>query len=841
MAKKKRSRTSKKKSNISQKSQQSGVFNEFLNRHPNFVPIAVLFVLLLIFFNEVIFGGKTFLPPDAINSASHQPFVQDALKRGIYPLWNPYIFSGMPSFASLQSAPFVDLLGSVFKGIFWLVEWVISLPNFMRILINYFLLGAFTYILLMRKTGLRLVALFAALAMVFQPPVVAFTAFGHNTKIATAVFIPILFLLLDELLEKRRLHLFALFALAVGLQMLRAHTQIAYYTFMMMGLYLIFWIVDSKRKQETWSAIGKSVGTSVVGLVVGVAMSAWLYLPVQEYAQYSIRGGETGLDFGYATNWSFAPKEMLTFFVPSFFGFGGGTYWGEMPFTDFPQYMGVVTLFLAGIALIVKRDRYTVFFVILAGLALITAFGKHLPILYTPLFELLPYFNKFRVPSMILILVQFAVVVLAALGLYRLLDLKATSKDAIRKYVFIFAGACAVLALFLLLGESTYLGWVSGSGKRLGAQAQQAAYDAAAGDGLKMLLLVGAAAALVLIYLKESITGKALMWGMIALVIVDLWWVGFQITDPKPEANKETFFAKNDVVRLLEQDDELYRIYPVVDDKPANWYAYHKIQNILGYHAAKLKLYQNFLANSGLDARTRVGLPLFLDKYFNVVMSNGQPSLQPVASDQIPPQSRKADNAVLDMLNVKYLISYYPFQDPRYKPVLQGEPFVFENTEVLPRAYFVDQIRVMENDADFFRYLNSGEFDPAKEAVLAESPEFDVGPGAGNSVEVTSFDIHEITLKADVVQPALLVLSEIYYPAGWKAFVDGERTKIYRTNSIQRSIQLQPGEHNIRFVFESASFTLGVWITFGILFILLGLLGYSWWEFKKASGSVSTN
>lgn len=134
---------------------------------------------------------------------------------------------------------------------------------------------------------------------------------------------------------------------------------------------------------------------------------------------------------------------------------------GGMPFTDYPFYMGIVTLLLAGMAFILKRSRYVVFFTILALVTLVISFGKHFPILYGPLFKFLPFFNKFRVPSMIHILLAFAVVILAGIGLHSLLNLKDQSQhQKIRKYIYIFIGISGFIALFLLFGKGVYLNWM---------------------------------------------------------------------------------------------------------------------------------------------------------------------------------------------------------------------------------------------------------------------------------------------------------------------------------------------------------------------------------------------
>ncbi|MFQ5674517.1 MAG: hypothetical protein ACE5G1_01360 [bacterium] len=733
MAKKKKSKKPQQKNATT--SNQSNVVIEYLNKHPNSLPLTILAVLLLIFFHEVAFGGKTLLAPDKLNSISGAPFIQDALARGIYPQWCPYMFSGMPSFASLYSAPFVDVV----NNLFWLIRKVVNLPDFYRIGLNYFLFGLFTYILLLRKTGVRLVGLFAGVAMIFQPPVIAFSAFGHNSKLGVAILIPIIFLLLDDLLNKRQVKYLALLALVVGVQLLRAHTQMSYYTFMLMGFYMLFWIVDSLRQKKSVADTLKPVSLVVIALILGATLSAWLYIPVQEYAHYSIRGGSTGLDYNYATSWSFSPKEMLTFLVPSFVGFGGQTYWGNMPFTDYPMYMGIITLFFAGLAVMLRRDQLVWFFVVTSVLALLISFGHNLPILYDPLFKLLPFFNKFRVPSMILILLQFSIVLLAALGLNALMNCsEEAAKQKTKKYTYVFGAVCGAVTLFLMIGKDSYIAWTASSAKHLLPQNGEAAYQNAVGDAVRMFFMLAAGGLLTLSFLKDKIKTTGFGAAIITLLVIDLWWVDYKIIDPQPNVNQEKHFTETEVVKFLKSQQQPFRILPVVDDKPGNWYMYFKIQNVKGYHAAKLKSYQTFLERTGLDSRDRFGLPPFLSKYLEVVVNDGKPALQRIPSGRIAPERFLMDNAVVDMLNVKYLISYYPIPDERYKQVVNNQPSVYENTGVLPRAFFVDEVKVVDDDADFYALLKSGNLDPAKTAILEETPEMEIVPSTENRVEITS-------------------------------------------------------------------------------------------------------
>ncbi|HEX7879605.1 MAG TPA: hypothetical protein VF720_09365, partial [Candidatus Eisenbacteria bacterium] len=382
-----------------------GIFGQY----PTATGLVVLALTLLVFFAPMVFSGKVFLPPDNIASLSHQPYLAEVKAQGEYPLWTPYLFSGMPSLGSLIAAPGTNPfstvlapLGPALKPVAW-----------------YFLIGLFTFLLARRRVESRFAALFAAVAFVYCAHVIGWVMAGHNSKLATTVFFPAILLLVDRLVARPSPLNWALMALAIGLSIVTSHMQITYYALMSAGLLLLFLSVD--RLKGGGKPLTVAIPWVLFGLAVliGLGASAIISLPVQEYSHWSIRGAEgAGLTRQYATNWSFHPMEMLTFFVPAYFGFGNPTYWGWMPFTEAPHYMGILPLFLAVLGAALRwKDALTKFLVALAVLGLFIAFGKELPLVYDLFFNFMPMFNKFRVPSMALILTQLSVAVLAALAI----------------------------------------------------------------------------------------------------------------------------------------------------------------------------------------------------------------------------------------------------------------------------------------------------------------------------------------------------------------------------------------------------------------------------------------
>ncbi|MBN1542351.1 YfhO family protein [candidate division KSB1 bacterium] len=803
-----------------------------LTDHPVAIAGALALILLLIFFYPVIWGGKTFTSPDQMTANASIPFAEDALERGIYPQWTPYIFSGMPSYASLLRKPRINLIDSSIQWVLQQFDLIFPNPHFMFLFLNYLLLALAMYALLRNYKLGPPAAIFAGLTVIFLPQFIAFTAYGHNSKFISVALIPLILLFAHNLINKRNALYFALTTLTIALQLMRSHVQVIYYTFLLLGIFWLFELIASRKDSgEIRAVIG---GGALVAAAVGISflLTAVLYLPVLEYQHYSIRGGEgRGLSFDYASSWSFHPLEIVTFLFPSFMGFGGETYWGKMPFTDYPLYFGVVVLLLAGMAFVLRRNRTTWFFGVMALFSLVVSFGKHAPLLYTPMFKFFPFFNKFRVPSMIHILLDIAMIALAAIGLQALIDHVEKirpqrkidpTKKKLATYFGIFLGFVGLMALFLLFGKSSYLSLVTSSRANLTVAHRLSAYEAALGDAFKALLLVSAAVALLLAFLRSRLNKWVLTLALTALVLIDFFPIDLKISRRQASRENETYFAPTPAVELIKQDPEIFRVFPVLDRENSNWYMYHFIQSTGGYSAAKVRIYQDFLEETGFSAQFNA----FLAKYWRYGLRDNKPQWTPLPLEQIPQQRLKFDYAMLDMLNVKYLIvNHLPLNDGRYRQVAEfGNQRVYENTSRLPRVFFVDRIEQLQGQQQIFQRMKRGDFNPHTTAILEKQPPFSISTADSNRATITHYDIQQIRIQASVKAPTLMVLSEIYYPAGWHAMVNGQSAEIYKTNYLLRSLFLQPGEHEIVFYYRSAAFALGKWISIVTLVLILGLL-----------------
>ena len=276
--------------------------------------------------------------------------------------------------------------------------------------------------------------------------------------------------------------------------------------------------------------------------------------------------------------------------------------------------------------------------------------------------------------------------------------------------------------------------------------------------------------------------------------MVDLWRVDFhpQGKTLHDRSSDMSMFAETPGVQFLKQDPEPFRILPLTGQgRNNNLYAYFKLPSILGYHPAKLKIYQDLIDDQG-----PAGVSKSLSQgNFNIV----------------------------NMLNMKYVISDQELPIPPLRTVHRSNEFVMENTAVLPRMWFVDRTRVVSDPEQHLRAVADPAWQPAEEALLFE-PVGASDPGAGGSAQLTFSSPRE--LRAEVNSPgnALLVISEIYYDAGWKAWIDDQPVEIHRANYVLRAVEVPPGQHTLRMRFDPGSFRNGALLSLAAYgLILLGL------------------
>ena len=750
------------------------------------IALLIFYLLIIVFFNKLVF--QRFDLASSPDFLSGMVLIESSAKLAEEgpPLWSPYFFGGMPCMASVQYPLFTYTFFN------WgVVERIIAVlfinpmmdSNIRLMLFHFLMAGAFTYLLARSLRMSWLVSIFAGLIYMFTPQLIVLPNVGHGSKLFTCAYIPLVLLTVKRILERRKLLDFALFVLAIGMTLLSFHVQMAFYALLAGGMYLVWSIIFDIKGQSR--AIPLKVVLFVAGVALGFGFAASAYLPVYEYTPYSIRGGsEGGLDWDYATNWSFHPLESLTYVVPSFFGFGGSTYWGYMPFTDMPLYWGMAALVLAVMAAILARNRMVTFFLILFFFAWIVSFGKYFPILFKPMFELMPFFKSFRVPVMIQILMVFSIAMLAGYGLEKVKEM--AGKSAPLKPILYTAGGILTAAVLMSVLDSPFqsavTGWIKTIRPQMPVQAHPQLFNMLLSDLWKGAIFAGAVLGLVYLFLKRKMSFNLLVPLLSLLLLIDLWLVNEHLINPTPRANMQAYLQPTPAVNFLRAQGKPFRVYPADRIRPQNWYGYFGLESIDGYMGTKMKRYQEILDGVGLNN-------------FNLI----------------------------NMLNARYILSDRDLSSlPNLELVMDGQQKVYLNKTALPRAWLVKDIVTLPQLEDRLEYLKA--FNPRTEAIV-EQP-IDLPSNTGGEAEILSWSPLEMRVKTRSAGGSFLVLSEIYYPPYWKAFVDGKKARLYPTNQLLRGVVVPAGEHEIVFKCESVVYRAGWavhWIVFAGVFIVMGV------------------
>lgn len=842
--------------------------------------IAIIVILFLIFLSPLYFGNKTFQSGDIIATKSLRPYVYE--DREGFSLWFPYIFCGMPAYAVSVEQTWFNFIYMAFTSVrnFFASFFSNSYTMWSFYLI---ILAVTTFFFMKYITKNNLVSFFTAVATSFSTGLIVFLFIGHVTKLTSLSMYPLLFLMLLRMQEKIKLIYFFILIITLQLFIQGFHVQIIFYTLFSVVIYYIYYILRGfSRKEITPKEIAfiiiplifaaivyfthlysnltlivicsvltiaylffiyiklksnllRSIIVFVFSLVIAILISSDHFTQIYEYTPYSTRGAESITDkttpktekdeseyYAYHTMWSFSPGEVLTFIVPSLYGFGNSTYqgpltnnrpvdvntyFGQMYFVDVAMYMGVLVFFLALFGIFTRwKEPLVRFLTILAGVSLLISFGKTFPVLFDLLFYYLPSFNKFRVPSMILVLVQMSTPVLAGLGLMRIILLRNEKNvkltNVLKNLAYIFTG---IFILSLLLHGSIndwFISRVNEHAASIQASKPQLArqfnalskYIAAMFSG-DLLIAFGFSAAvswLSFSYVNRKLSADFLVFTVIVFTLIDLWRIdarGAKYID-NPDINN--IFKKPDYISAIEKQNDKgpFRVLNLKQDgsvgsygNDANFDAYFFIEDFYGYSGIKPRAFQDMM-------------------------------------DIVGP----ANTSMWRMLNVKYIVtnnlvrtSYLTLIDS----TSNTKTYTFNN--FLPRVYFVNQVE-KKTGMEFLQLLKSNLFDPKEKAYL-ENVDLKVDP-VDSTVYSKITEYKEAYLKAEVNASGnnFLFFGTTYLP-GWKALIDGNETKTYLTNHGYIGIIVPKGKHIVEFKFAPESFYISRNISLVLSsIVILGLL-----------------
>ena len=782
--------------------------------------ILVIIILFLIFLNPLYFGDKTFQAGDILTSKSLQPYVEN--HGAGYTLWDPYIFCGMPAYALGLGFKWFNL---IYVAIFSLKEIFIKIfsVEYAQWTIYLIILGISSFFLLKYITKNILISLFSAVATAFSTGLIVFLFIGHVTKLQALAFYPLFFLMLLKFQNKIKLIDILILIITLQISIQSFHAQIIFYTIFAVAIYYIYYFVRALIKKEAVSTILKSAGTFIFALIIALLIQTDNITQIYQYTPYSTRGTESILDktsgkveqntseyYEYHTGWSFSPGEVLTFIIPSYYGFGNSTYdgpltnnqpvkvntyFGQMQFVDVAVgYMGIIVFVLALFGIFTYwKEPFVQFLTLLSVIALIISFGKNFPVLFDLLFYHLPYFNKFRVPSMILVLDQLSIPVLAGYGLMRIISLRNENNEKLKRIVKNLAlGFLIVFVLSLLLNGAISDWFVSRvneyaesfrqSQPRL-AQQYQALADYTAGMftgdlmfGFAFLSVTFWAA---FGYLNSKISRDSFVIIVILLTVIDLWRIDSRGEDYINSPDLKNLFTQPEYITAIknQKDKQPFRILNLKQDgsygsfnNNANYNAYFLLEDFYGYSAIKPRGYQDII-------------------------------------DVVGP----ANPTLWRMLNIRYIVTNKPVSASGFSLINKSDKsVVYRNENALPRVYFVDSVKT-ETGMTLLNNIKNSSFDPKN--VAFTNVKINVDP-TDSSVYAKIVEYKDELVKADVNASGnnFLFLGNTYLPYGWKAEIDGKPAEIYKANYDFMGIIVPKGRHIVEFTYAPVSFYVSKYI-----------------------------
>jgi hypothetical protein len=738
-----------------------------------------------------------------------QSVIEHIDKHDEHPLWASNMFSGMPS-SVVHNPPSPYNIDSFLK---WIGGNTHPLPFYWILLI-----GSYLFFVIQ---GIRPFS--SALGSIL----IGFTTYmpiiieaGHISKFIAFAFIPWMFVgyYLITRSDKKWLGFFT-FALAVTLQLRGNHPQVTYYFLYLLGFW---WIYDSwlsYKKEQVWNWMQRT-GIAFGAGILGIICSMDIYWRLYEYAQYSTRGGSTldssaggsGLSLEYAFSWSQGVGELLTLIIPGLYGGSSGeAYWGPKSFTSGPHYLGAIAFILALIGLIRYRKKLKYLFFGVGSLTTLFSLGYHFPLLNEFMFHYMPYFNKFRTPEMWLIVSIFCFSVLAVYGIEAIFDIAKDRQKTIND-LFLPLGIAVGLGVVFALGSNALLSFEKPNEARQYAQqlAQQNNVspenpqvqqevrnyintrlkpdrkEMANDDSIRFLILALLASGLIFGFAKGKVSKGYLLIGLLLLTSYDMLSVDSRYVsedqmvpkhiDTEQHIQQQKQPMDDFVVQNIESDEGYpYRVFPLTRNPFNNAVPSYFYPTVGGYTGAKLALYQDLIDHLLMKGASGI------------------------------------NNPILDMLNVKYLTASQQLPFDGYTEVFnQDGQRVYRNDDVLPKAFFVDSVKTVATPQEAVNLMEpSANFNPANTAIVETNKQIKISPDTNAQVSVDDYRASNITLKTSTDKNAFLVISEIYYPAGWEATIDGEPAEIYKTNFVLRGLEVPAGKHTVHMAFEPASHIWG--------------------------------
>ena len=800
--------------------------------------ILFLFIIAACIYCFPVLENKEIVAGDTLTGNSA---VQESLsyheETGNRTWWTGSMFSGMPNYQIGGGKSFSsEIVTPILKFFRW------GHRNVIFILIFYLI--SF-YILLRTFKVNKWMSVAGAFAIAFSSYFFIIIEAAHNLKCTSITWMTMV--LVGFMLIYRKQYgwgaIFVMFFMLVGFT---PHPQMSYYICLLIGT-LFFAELYIHLSEKRYKDLLVATGIFFAAFLIGLGTESQLVFANSEYSEQTIRGGHSelvkddaeklakGLSIDYATQWSYGINETLTFLIPNYMGGSSAynvgtdshlyetlvkngvprnsakefcsnapTYWGEQPFTSGSVYLGAIVCFLFVLSLFVVKGAYKWALLAATLFSVLLSWGHNFMPFTRIFFDYFPMYNKFRAVSSILIVAEITIPLLGFLAMKSIGD-KTLPKKTVIKSIYISAGITAGICLFIGLFGKSFLSFTSSNDYQF---ASQWWYEALVEQRAQMMqrdafrsfafILLGAVVVWLYAAQKLKTAWAALALGI--LIVGDMWTVDKRFLNDdsfKPTTYKKQLFAQYPYEKLILQDpDPHFRVINFSVNTFNEARTSYYLKSIGGYSAVKLRRYQDLI---------------------NEHISKMNPN-------------------VLNMLNTKYFIVRAE----------NGNIYPELNPDAFGNAWYVDSLLIVNTPNEESDALNV--INPRNTAVLdAQFSDFvsnyklERDPAA--NVRLTKYTPEYIEYQAYSEKDGVVVFSEIYYPYGWKAYINGEFVEHFRVNYVLRALNVPAGEHHIRFEFRPDSIKKGnilSLICLGILFITtLGYVGYSIHNYKRNNNKSS--
>ena len=776
------------------------------------ITVIIFFIITAVLFFSPVLKGKKILQNDIVQYSGMSKELKDYrsnYEKETY--WVNNAFSGMPTYQLGAKYPH-----NYIKKLDLLIRF---LPRPADYLFLYFI--GFYFLMLSLKIEYRL-AVLGALSFGFSTYLIIIIGAGHNAKAHAISYMPFVLGSIIYVVRKKYIIGFILTAIFLGLQLTANHFQMTYYL-MFIVIVMAIWFVAKCIKDNDRVHLIKTIVVLFTSLVFSLLMNSSNILTTMEYSKESTRGNSSsltinsdgspkenfskGLDREYITQWSYGVFESLNLFIPKIVGGGSSekldsnssfyqilrksgysplesnqivknspTYWGNQPFVEAPAYVGIAVFFLFVFSVFLYRGNHRSWLLASIILSLLLSFGKNFSFLTDLFISYFPIYDKFRAVSSIQVILELCIPIMAILGLSSLFSDKIMTKSKIR--ALNFTGMVFLLILIVLYLIKGFLPFSGISDQYMDETIVEALIEDRkeiyVSQLLKSFIFISIIFSLIFLFIKEKLKKNYFIVSLAIIISTDLILFSKNYVNDEnfvDAVNVENPYNLDEVYKSIIDDKSDYRVLDLTENSTKPNYFFNSIN---GYHAAKLGRYNDVM-----------------DFYLNKNHLN-----------------------TLSMLNTKYII----FNQ-------EGEKQIFKNEFSSGSAWFVkENINVFDDDQEI-KSLDTLNY---KEISVSQSFESKKYYNNTSSIVVAEKKSDYIRYDVSSDDTGLIIFSEIFYPKGWKAYINDQEVTMERFNYILRGLEVPKGKHRLEFVFDPTivklSSNISLFSTLGFVFIILVMI-----------------